>query len=140
MFGGDKTGYNGKFQWCHTNVESTYETWTSNFTQFLFILARKGWENIKPPDPKTTTAYDEYGTSLIAILVSDKGKLLKCTLRWNHAYSPSDVNIRRTTDRAFLTYSELSKVTGIDTKTEIMKKLKEVLKKVEPLKKKRSGN
>ena len=140
MFGGDKTGYNGKFTWCHTNVESTYETWTSNFTQFLFILARKGWEDIKPPDPKTTTAYDEYGTSLIAILVSEKGKLLKCTLRWNHACSPSEVNIRRTTDRAFLTYSELSKVTGIDTQTEIMKELKEVLKKVEPLKKKKNGN
>lgn len=138
-FGGDKTGYNGKSEWCHANVRSTYETWTADFTQFLFVLAKKGWEDIKPSDPKTANAYDEYGTSLMAILVTNKGQLKKVTTRWNHVCSPAEVNIRRTTDRAFLTYSELSKATGIDVQAEIMKKLKEVLKMVGPLKKKKEN-
>ena len=27
-FGGDKTGYKGESEWCHTNGKSTYNSWT----------------------------------------------------------------------------------------------------------------
>jgi hypothetical protein len=68
-FGGDKTGYKGESEWCHTNGKHTYDSnaWTSGGKNMFFVLAKKGWENIKPN--KFDNAYDEYGTSLIAILV-----------------------------------------------------------------------
>ena len=55
----------------------------------FFVIKQKGWQNIKPPDPKTTDCYDEYGMSLIAILVDVKtNKLLNSTSRWNHIILP----------------------------------------------------
>ena len=38
------------------------------------------------------------------------GQLLNCTLRWNHANTPTNA------DNQFLTFSELSKVVGFDVK------------------------
>ena len=68
----------------------------------FFVLAKKAWDKIKAPDPKTTNAYDEYGLSLIAILVDvATGNLLNETLRWNHVIEPSDVNPGATVDKAF---------------------------------------
>jgi hypothetical protein len=57
-----KTGYNGDSIWCHTNGKGTYDSdaWTNGGKNMFFVLAKKGWENIKPN--KTGNAYDEYGT------------------------------------------------------------------------------
>jgi hypothetical protein len=73
-FGGDKTGYEGDSKWCHTDAKHVYDgmAWTDNGKNMFFVLAKKGWEDIKSPSTKpnkTDNAYDEYGTSLIAILV-----------------------------------------------------------------------
>lgn len=124
MFGGDKTGYKGESEWCHTNGQSTYDSWTSNKTKFFFVLAKNGWENITPPPPETTNAYDEYGTSLIAILVSKNGKLLNATLRWNHNIDPSQTVQGTSTDRAFLTFKSLSDTVGMDVKNKVLETLK----------------
>lgn len=31
-YGGNKTGYRGDSEWCHTNGKSTYESWTKDGT------------------------------------------------------------------------------------------------------------
>lgn len=104
-FGGDKTGYKGESEWCHTNGSSTYESWTSNGTYNFFVLARKGWEKTIPPDPNQTNAYDDYGLSLIALLVNTKTyKLRNATLRWNHVIEPSRTVDGTSVDRAFLNW------------------------------------
>ncbi len=74
-FGGDKTGYKGTSEWCHTNGKSTYNSWTENYTKFFFVIAKDNWEEIAPHDDpqKDDNAYDEYGLSLMAILVSERG-------------------------------------------------------------------
>ena len=120
-FGGDKTGYRGQSEWCHTNGESTYNSWVDNGTKMFFILAKKGWENIRPPVPNTTTAYDEYGTSLIAILVDiNSDKLLKATLRWNHIIEPNDTVPGTSVDKAFLGWADLDEVIGKNVKKEVL--------------------
>lgn len=124
MFGGPKTGYRGKSEWCHTNGQSTYASWSSNGTRFFFVLAKKGWKRIAPPSPTTTNAYDEYGTSLIAILVDQAGALLNATLRWNHIIEPSETIPGTSVDRAFLTYTDLSKVVKMDVKRKVIEILK----------------
>ena len=109
-FGGDKTGYNGGSGWCHTNGKSTYDSWTDNYTKFFFVIAKDNWEEIKPHDDpkKDDNAYDEYGLSLMAILVTREGELLRCTLRWNHVIEPKYTKSGREVDRAFISYAELS--------------------------------
>ena len=116
--------------WCHTNGSSTYASWTSNWTKFFFILAKKSWKEIKPPKPETTNAYDEYGTSLMAILVSRSGKLLNCTLRWNHVIDLAETKPGRTADNAFISFAELSQVTGLDVKAEVDALLEKIIQKV----------
>ena len=109
-FGGSKTGYRGESEWCHTNGKSTYESWTNNYKKFFFVIAKDGWEDIKPKDnpQKDDNAYDEYGLSLMAILVSKEGELLRCTLRWNHVVEPSAAKPGRDVDKAFISFAELS--------------------------------
>lgn len=119
-FGGDKTGYQGRSEWCHANGKSTYDSWTEKGTKQFFVLAKKGWENIMPPDPKTTNAFDEYGTSLIAILVKVDGCALKnATLRWNHVIPPSITVPKTSVDHAFLGWGELSRAVGFNVKNDI---------------------
>ena len=134
-FGGDSTGYNGESEWCHTNGKSTYESWTENYTKFFFVIAKDGWKKIKPHDDpqKDDDAYDEYGLSLMAILVSGKGQLLNCTLRWNHVIEPKYAKPGREVDRAFISYAELSQVTGLDVEAEVKKELAKILEKMKKI-------
>ena len=134
-FGGNKTGYNGKSEWCHTNGQSTYESWTNNYTNFFFVIAKDNWEDIEPhDDPKEDdNAYDDYGLSLMAILVSIDGELLKCTLRWNHVVEPKYAKPGREVDRAFISYAELSQVTGLDVEAEVKIQLAEILKRIKKI-------
>ena len=92
----------------------------------FFVLAKKDWKKIKAPYPKETNAYDNYGLSLIAILVNvTSGKLLNETLRWNHVIDPSMANPGATVDKAFKdNYGELSQAVGMDVKAEVEKKIK----------------
>ena len=128
-FGGEKTGYKGYSEWCHTNGKSTYESWTNNYTRFFFVIAKDNWEEIKPHDnPKNDdNAYDEYGLSLMAILVSREGRLLNCTLRWNHVVAPKYTKPGREVDGAFISYAELSQVTGLNVKAEVNRQLVKIL-------------
>ena len=125
-FGGKWTGYKGNSEWCHTNGKSTYDSWTKNGTQMFFVLAQKDWEKINAPNPKTTNAYDEYGLSLIAILVDvATGNLLNETLRWNHVIEPSKTLPGATVDKAFKnSWGELSQTVGMDVKAEVAKQIK----------------
>ena len=128
QFGGSKTGYRGESEWCHTNGESTYESWTENFKKFFFVIAKDDWQEIKPHDnpQKTDNAYDEYGLSLMAILVTREGELLKCTLRWNHVVEPSATKPGRAVDNAFISFAELSQVTGFDVEAEVKRELAKI--------------
>lgn len=113
FFGGDKTGYQGRSEWCHTNGENTYDHWTQDGAYMFFVIMKKNWEDIEPPDPETTNAYDEYGTSLIAVLIDVASKELeKSTLRWNHIIEPSDTRPGRGVDTAFAGLGDLVETTG----------------------------
>ena len=132
-FGGDWTGYRGESEWCHTNGKSTYESWTKDGTQMFFVLAKKDWKSIKPT--KTENAYDDYGLSLIAILVDiATGNLLNETLRWNHVIEPSSMNPGASVDKAFKdNWGDLSQAVGMDVKAECEKECKKLKEKLEDL-------
>ena len=99
------------------------------------MIAKDNWEDIEPhDDPKEDdNAYDDYGLSLMAILVSIDGELLKCTLRWNHVVEPKYAKPGREVDRAFISYAELSQVTGLDVEAEVKIQLAEILKRIKKI-------
>ena len=129
-YGEDVTGFEGESEWCHTNGKHTYDSWTKNEKGMFFVLERKGWENIHP-DPDSKNPYDDYGMSLIAILVSTvDGSLLRQTLRWNHikeAYF-KDVNPGASTDHAFKdNWGDLCQAVGLDVKKICENELNDVI-------------
>ena len=133
LFGGDKTGYNGRSEWCHTNGVSTYNDWVDNDKNKFFILARKNWKSIKPPEPGKN-AYDTYGTSLIALLVEIRTlKLLNATLRWNHIIEPSQTVEGTSVDNAFNSFEQLEKLSNLNIRKIIENDLKEELAKIKKL-------
>ena len=120
-FGGRATGDGssnkyaggGGTAWCHTNSESTYNSWVRGNRKF-FVLAHDNWENI-PFDAESNkkNPKDAYGNSLIAILISPGGRLLKATLRCNH------VGVHGDADNQYKTYAELSEVVGFNVEEKI---------------------
>ena len=126
-FGGKLTGDgssdnyagNGGTAWCHTNNESTYKGWINRDggKNKFFVLMNKDFKNI-PFNSKTNSeklGKDDYGNSLIALLVDKKGKLKNATLRCNH------VGVSSNADNQYKTYAELSKIAGFNVEDEVMK-------------------
>ena len=69
----------------------------------------------------------------MAILVSREGELLRCTLRWNHVIEPKYTKPGREVDGAFISYAELSQVTGFDVEAEVKKELTKNLEKMQKI-------
>jgi len=76
------------------------------------------------------TAFDDYGMSLIAILVDvETGELLKETLRWNHKKAPPMGD--RYVDHAFEdSWEKLDKAVGLDVKSICEEHLAEARQKI----------
>lgn len=125
-YGGPITGdcvvdENGECEsdWCHANGVGVYNAWTSNGRRF-FVLEKNGWRNI-PFDAKSNeiNPKDEYGNSLIAILVDRNGKLKRTTLRCNHVGIPAG----KTADNIYRTYADLSEVVGFNVAKAVKEQL-----------------
>ena len=121
--GTDKEGQyagGGGSSWCHTNNKSVYQSYLNRDGggNKFFVLQNNDYKNIKynPETNQEMAAKDEYGNSLIALLVSPKGKLKCATLRCNHKG-----NVQGDADLQYKTYAELSRVAGFNVYDEIKK-------------------
>ena len=113
----DKYAGGGGTAWCHANSKPTYDNWVKNNTYKFFVLANNDFKNI-PPNKTKDNPKDDYGNSLIAILVNKQtGRLKNATLRWNH------VGVNSNPDNQYTTYAELSRVAGFNVEEEIKKYL-----------------
>jgi len=124
---GSSDGYagdgHGGTAWCHTNNKSTYKYWIDrgDGDNRFFVLMNKNFKDI-PFNPKTNSeksGKDDYGNSLIAILVDKYGNLKNATLRCNH------VGVSSNADNQYKTYSELSKIAGFNVEEKVKELAKE---------------
>ena len=70
---------------CYTQSESTWDNYSKNGLNNVYIILKKGWENIpEEHDDASESAYDTYGLSMIFLFVDGKGGLAYCNTRWNH--------------------------------------------------------
>jgi hypothetical protein len=80
---GDKSCSESKL--CYTQSESTWDDYTQNGCNNVYIIIQKGWENIpERHDDESNSAYDTYGLSMIFVFVNNQGDLAYCNTRWNH--------------------------------------------------------
>ena len=76
-------------QWCLTYSKDNYNTYTCNGINQIYFCLRKGFENVEPV-PGEGCPLDEYGLSMISVIVDENGALAFCTCRWNHSHGGSD--------------------------------------------------
>ena len=100
---------------CYTQSESTFNNYTDNGQNDVFILLKKNFKEIKPEhDGKYQyenlqySAYDTYGLSMIFIFVNQFNSIAYCNTRWNH---DAEFKLGHSTDHA-LNKEEISTIIG----------------------------
>lgn len=91
-------------RWCLTHIENQFEAYTCGGANQIYFCLKKGFENIEPI-PSEGCPLDEYGLSMLSVIVNENGALVHCTNRWNHSYGGND-NVMNT--------EQISKVVNID--------------------------
>lgn len=89
-------------QWCLTYSRTNYNSYTCNGLNQLYFCLRKGFENVEPM-PSEGCPLDNYGLSMISVIVNENGALAFCTSRWNHANGGND---------SIMNTKQISKVIG----------------------------
>ena len=80
--------YNKYTSWCVTQDDSHFNTYTQGGNRFYFCL-RNGFENASEVTGDTCPL-DDYGLSMISVLVDSIGEPVHITTRWNHKYDGED--------------------------------------------------
>ena len=83
--------YSGYTSWCITTMIDQWENYTRFGRRFYFLL-KDGFENVpRPADPSAVGApFDEYGLSMISVLVDMEGEPAHITTRYNHEFNGED--------------------------------------------------
>ena len=90
--------------WCLTYMEDMFDSYTSNGINQIYFCLRDGFENVEPVKGENCPL-DEYGLSMISVIVNENGELVYCTSRWNHDNGGND---------SVMNAKELSQVIGVN--------------------------
>lgn len=75
--------------WCITTSQMMWDSYTLEGKNTVYFCLRDGFENV-PAEPGDNCPLDDYGTSMIAVIVDTDGDLCTATPRWNDANGSSD--------------------------------------------------
>ena len=95
---------NPNSRWCLTYMYNMYDSYTRDGINQIYFCLRDGFESIKPIVGESAPL-DDYGLSMLSIIVNEKGELAYCTTRWNHDNGGSDQS---------MTAKEVSQVVGVN--------------------------
>ena len=89
MYGFEDTSkYSPYTEWCVTQTFSAYRQYTDDGSQFFFCL-KNGFENITRKRGEDCPL-DEYGLSMVSVLIRPNGEIKHVTTRWNHDHGGED--------------------------------------------------
>ena len=70
---------------CYLRNADTWDEYTDDGLKAVYVMVVDDWWNLPPDhDDDTNSPYDEYGLSMIFVLVDENGELQECNIRWNH--------------------------------------------------------
>ena len=95
---------NPNSRWCLTYMENMYDNYTSNGINQMYFCLRNGFESV-PQQVGENCPLDEYGLSMLSIIVDETGGLAYCTTRWNHENGGND---------SAMNAKEVSQVVGVN--------------------------
>ena len=68
---------------CYLGGKETWNDYTSKGKNAVYVLLRDGWEDI-PAEHDANTPYDDYGESMVFVIIRPDGKVAYSNTRWNH--------------------------------------------------------
>lgn len=95
---------NPSSRWCLAHMEDQYNSYTCDGINQIYFCLKNGFEDIKPIVGENAPL-DDYGLSMLSIIVNENGELAYCTCRWNHANGGND---------SVMDAVEISKVVNVD--------------------------
>lgn len=75
--------------WCITTSKMMWDSYTLEGKNTVYFCLRDGFEDV-PAEPGENCPLDDYGTSMIAVIVDTDGDMCTATPRWNDANGSSD--------------------------------------------------
>ena len=97
----------GKYNdWClaQPNGEDMYNQYTADGVNQLYIIVRDDYKTV-PKQTGENTPYDDYGLSMMTVIVDGEGHMTQSTTRWNHQNGSSD---------SALTTKQVSEILGLN--------------------------
>lgn len=80
---------NPNSRWCLTHMRDMYDNYTNNGMSQIYFCLRHGFENVGKKYGENFPL-DDYGLSMISVIVDENGDLSYCTTRWNHERNAGD--------------------------------------------------
>lgn len=68
---------------CYTQKPETWNKYTFGDKYTVYVILKNGWENI-PPNNAHLEPFNEYGLSMIFVIIDEKQNLVWCNTRLNH--------------------------------------------------------
>ena len=75
--------------WCLTHMEEMFNSYTCDGINQIYFCLRDGFESVQPIVGEGAPL-DDYGLSMISVIVDSDGALTYCTTRWNHSNGGND--------------------------------------------------
>ena len=91
-------------RWCLTHMKNMFDTYTRGGINQIYFCLQNGFENV-PRQVGDKAPLDEYGLSMLSVIVNEDGGLAYCTTRWNHKNGGSD---------SAMSAKEVSQVVGVN--------------------------
>lgn len=81
--------YSKYTSWCITKDEGAFNDYSLNGFNSVYFCLKNGFEDVKQV-VGTNPPLDEYGLSMISVIVKPTGHIAYCTCRWNHSNNGND--------------------------------------------------
>ena len=88
--------------WCVAYSEKKFDAFSAYATNSIYVILHRDYKNINETagtkrsqsflqsiDKEPSSPYDDYGLSMILIILDNEGSLINCTSRWNHTFCHS---------------------------------------------------
>jgi hypothetical protein len=88
--------------WCLTHMKNMFDSYTSDGINQIYFCLSEGFQDVQRKVGEGCPL-DEYGLSMLSVIVNENGELAYCTTRWNHDNGGND---------SAMTAKEISEVVG----------------------------
>ena len=105
----EASNFCGYTSWCVCHSDEHWDDNTHNGINTVYFCLRRDYDNYEgePSEAGDDAPLDDYGLSMICVIVNPDGSLYKCTSRWNHSHGGDDYVMNE---------SEISELMGCDFK------------------------